>query len=80
VAWGLARNEHAYRIGTSVERLMRLAGGDFNALPGLKNRVLPIDFEGQDSLEDVEELPGMAMVVAALTCAGRHKLFDDAEV
>jgi hypothetical protein len=80
MAWGLARNKHSYRICTSVERLVRLTGGDFDALSGLKNIVQPIDFKDQDSFEDVEELSGMMVVVAALTCAGRHELFDDAEV
>jgi hypothetical protein len=79
VARGLACNQYADRVCTSVERLVGLVGGDFEAFACLKDKVLPVNFEGQDSVEDVEELSRVEMVVTTLTCAGRHELFDDAE-
>jgi hypothetical protein len=80
VAWGLACDEHAYRSRTSIECLMRLAWSDFDALPSLKDEGLAFDFEGQNSIEDVEELPRMKVIVAKLACAGWHEFFDDTEV
>jgi len=59
---------------------MRLSGRDFDSLSGLKIEGLAVDFEGQNSIENVEELPRMKMVVATLPRAGWHELFDDAQV
>jgi len=80
VTGGLACDQHPYRMRTSVECLMRLVRRDFNAFPGLKNDELLFDFEGQNSIEDVEELSCMQVVVATLTCAGWHEFFDDTKV
>ena len=79
MAWGLACDEHAYWARTSIECLMRLARSDFDCLSGVKDEGLPFDFEGQSTVEDVEELQCMEVIVATLTCAGWHELFDDAE-
>jgi hypothetical protein len=80
MAWGLACDQKAHRSKTLVEGLVRLMRRDFDAFSGVKNEGLVFDFEGQDSVEDVEELPRMEVIVATLTCAGRHELFDDAKV
>jgi len=49
---------------------MTVARRDFDAFPGLKHEGLLFNFEGQNSIENVEELPCMDVVVAKLTCAG----------
>jgi hypothetical protein len=80
VAWGLAGDEDANRLWTSIDRLMPLAGGDFEALTGLKDKVLMFYFEGQLSFEHKEELASVYVGVAGFAGVGRHELFDDAEL
>jgi hypothetical protein len=58
---------------------MILAGGDFEAFAGVEDDVVVVDFEGEFSLEDVEELMGVDVGVTGFAGAGRHELFDDAE-
>jgi hypothetical protein len=66
----LARDQKAHRSKTSVEGLMPLARRDFDAFPSLKHEGLLFNFEGQNSIENVEELLCMEVVVAKLTCVG----------
>ena len=46
----------------------------------MKDEAVLLYFEGQLSLKNVEELPRMNVEVTDFTRAGRHELFDDAEV
>ena len=58
---------------------MPLAWGDLESFPGLKNKVVMLDFEGQLSFKDVEKLAGVDVGVTSFAGAGRHEFFDDAE-
>jgi hypothetical protein len=80
VAWGLAGDEEAGRGRASVNSLMVLAGGDFEAFAGVKDEVVMLYFESEFSFEHEEELACACVVVAYLAGAGRHELFDDAEL
>jgi hypothetical protein len=51
---------------------MILAGGDFEAFAGVEDDVMVVDFEGEFSFEDVEELTGVDVGVANFGCAGGH--------
>src|SRR5258708_33856473 len=79
VAWGLAGDEEAGGGCASVDGLMLLAGGDFEAFAGVEDDVVVVDFEGEFSFDDVEELMGVDVGVTGFGCAGGHELFDDAE-
>jgi hypothetical protein len=79
MAWRVAGNEHAYGTGTAIDCLMRSAGSDLEAFTGVKDEVVTVNFKGQFSFEDKEELPRMEVVVTSFAGAGRHELFDDAE-
>ena len=57
---------------------MVLVGGDLEAFAGVQDEVVVVDFEGEFSLEDIEELTGVDVGVTNFGCARRHKLFDDA--
>jgi hypothetical protein len=72
VAWGLAGDEEAGGGCASVEGLMLLAGGDFEAFAGVEDDVVVVDFEGEFSFEDVEELTGVDVGVAGLAGVGWH--------
>ena len=78
VAWRLAGDEHSYGICAAIDRLMLLAWRDFESLTGLKNKVMMLDFEGELSFENKEELAWVDVGVTRLAGAGRHELFDDA--
>jgi hypothetical protein len=58
---------------------MPLAWGDLESFPGLKNKVVMLDFEGQLSFKDVEKLAGVDVGVTGFAGAGRHEFFDDVE-
>jgi hypothetical protein len=58
---------------------VRLAGRDFKSFAGLEDEVVMLDFEGEFSFEDEEELARAEVGVASFAGAGRHELFDDAE-
>ena len=45
VAWGVAGDEEAGWGGASVDGLMVLAGGDFEAFPGVEDDPVVVDFE-----------------------------------
>ena len=72
VAWGLTGDQHSHRFGASIHRLMPLAWGDLESFPGLKNKVVMLDFEGQLSFKDVEKLAGVDVGVTGFAGAGRH--------
>ncbi len=72
VAWGLAGDEEAGGGCASVDGLMLLAGGDFDAFAGVEDDVVVVDFEGEFSFEDVEELMGVDVGVAGLAGVGWH--------
>jgi hypothetical protein len=57
---------------------MVLVGGDLEAFAGVEDEVVVVDFEGEFSLEDIEELTGVDVGVTNFGCAGWHELFDDA--
>jgi hypothetical protein len=59
---------------------MPLARSDLEASAGMKDQAVLLHVNGQLSRENVEELARMAVEVLNLTCARRHKLFDDAEI
>jgi hypothetical protein len=59
---------------------MLLARGDFESFTSLKNKIVMLDFEGQFSLQHEEELTCVDVGVTGLAGAGRHELFDDAEL
>jgi hypothetical protein len=79
MAWGLAGDEEAGGGCASVDGLMALAGGDLEAFSGVEDDVVVVDFEGEFTLEDVEELMGVDVAVTGFAGAGRHEFFDDAE-
>jgi hypothetical protein len=58
---------------------MLLAWRDLDPFPCLKHEVMTLNFQGQLTFQDEEELPGMDVGVADLTCTGRHELLDNAE-
>jgi hypothetical protein len=80
VTGGLAGYEDAGGGGAAIDGLMRLAGGDLDSLACLEGEIVVLDLHGEFAMEDVEELAGAGVVVAGLAGAGRHELFDDAEV
>jgi hypothetical protein len=80
VAWRVTRDNYARRVRTSIEHPMTLAGRDLKASAGVKNEAVLLHVNGQLSRENVEELARMEVEVLDLTCARRHKLFDDAEI
>jgi hypothetical protein len=80
VAWGLAGDDEAGRGCAPVDSLMVLAGGDFEAFAGVKDEVVMLYFESEFPFEHEEELACACVVVAYLAGAGRHELFDDAEL
>ncbi len=49
-----------------------MAGGDFEAFAGVEDDVVVVDFEGEFSFEDVEELMGVDVGVAGLAGVGWH--------
>src|ERR1700748_1635649 len=59
---------------------MGLAGRYFEALTGLKEETLLPHFEGQLAFKNIEELPRMNMEVTNFASAGRHELFNNAEI
>jgi hypothetical protein len=79
VARRLTGNEYAGGGATSVEGLMTLAGGDFEAFAGAKDVSLMLDFEGKFSFQHVEELVGVIVEVTPLGGAWGHEFFDNAE-
>ena len=79
VAWGLAGDEDADRVGASIQCLMLLAGGDFEAFSSFKKEVVVIHFEGELAFEHEEELARVYVGVAGFAGAGWHELFNDAE-
>jgi hypothetical protein len=58
---------------------MLLARGDFESFASVEHEALVIDFEGEFSFEDEEELASVNVGVANLAGAGWHEFFDDAE-
>jgi hypothetical protein len=56
MTWRLTGQDHAGRIRASVQHLMPLAGGDFDAFTGLHYEVLMFDFHGQFAFQNEEEL------------------------
>lgn len=54
----LTGDQHAYRVSTSVQSLMAVAGGNLQSLARLQNKFTVLDFEGQFAFENVEELVG----------------------
>lgn len=72
VAGGLAGDEDADRTGAAVDGLMRLSGGDLDALAGLQGEFVVVDLYGEFALEDVEELAGAGVVVADFAGARGH--------
>ena len=80
MAWGLAGDQDARGLGASIDGLMFLAGGDFQPFTGLENQVMMLDFEGEFSFENEEKLACVDVKMSGLTGAGRHELFDDAEL
>jgi hypothetical protein len=78
VAWRLTGDEDSYRLCTAIDCLVFLAGENFQSFAGLEDEVVMVNFEGQLSIQHVEELAGARMVVAYLAGAGRHELFNDA--
>jgi hypothetical protein len=73
-------DENARWVRAAVEDLMRLAGRYFEALTSLKDEALLLYFEGQLAFKNVEELPRMNMKMTDFAGAGRHELFNNAEV
>jgi hypothetical protein len=80
VAWGLAGDEEAASGCASVHSLMVLAGGDFEAFAGVKDEVVMLYFESEFPFEHKKELAGVDVGVTRFAGAGRHELFDDAEL
>jgi len=64
VAWGLAGDEETGRGCASVDSLMVLAGGNFEAFAGVNHEVMMLYFKREFSFEDVEELARARVVVA----------------
>jgi len=64
VAWGLAGDEDADKGCASVDSLMVLAGGDFEAFTGVKDEVVMLYLKRELSFEHVEELACARMMVA----------------
>ena len=79
MARGLAGDEDSGGAIASVEGLMFLARGYFEAFTCLKNKFMIFDFEGELAFEDVEELACVAMRVTDFVCARWNEFFDDAE-
>jgi hypothetical protein len=75
-----AGDENASRVRAAVEDLMHLTGQDFKALTSLEGKGVLLYFEGQLSLDNIEELPRVNMEVTDFPGAGRHEFFNDAEV
>jgi len=80
VAGRLAGDEKASGGVAAIDGLMRFAWRDLDSLSCAEDVVLMLDFERELAFEDVEELARVDVMVARLGCAGRHALFDDAEV
>jgi hypothetical protein len=80
MTWRLTGDEDSRGMGTSIHYLMLLAWRDLDSFACLKKKVVVIDFEGQLSLEDEEELARAGVGVTDLAGAGRHELFDNAEL
>jgi hypothetical protein len=59
---------------------MVLVGGYLEAFAGVNHEVVMLYFESEFPFEDVEELACARVVVTYLAGAGRHELFDDAEL
>ena len=78
MACGLAGDEEVCRGRASIDGLMDLARGDFETFAGVEDKVVMLDFEGEFSFEDEEELACLNVEVACLAGAGRHGFFDDA--
>ena len=79
MAWGPTCDEDTHGLGASVDGLMLLAGGDFEAFAGAKDVSLMLDFEGKFSFQHVEELVGVIVEVTPLGGAWGHEFFDNAE-
>jgi hypothetical protein len=59
---------------------MVLAGGDFESFAGVKDKVMMLYLESEFSFQHKKELARVDVRVANLAGAGRHELFDDAEL
>ncbi len=59
MAWRLTGHDHADRIRTSIQRLMQLAWRNLDAFTCLKNKVMMVDFQGQFTFQNKEELACM---------------------
>jgi hypothetical protein len=59
---------------------MLLAGRDFESFAGVKDEVVMLYLESEFSFQHKKELARVTVGVANLAGAGRHDLFDDAEL
>ena len=80
MAWRLAGNQHAHRLGAAIECLVALPGGDFESFAGLEDEIVLLDFESEFSFNDEKELACAKVEVAGLAGVRWHELFDDAEI
>ena len=80
MAWRLACDKDSCGSRVSIDCLMLLAGEDFEPFAGVEYEEVMFYFEGQLSLEHVEELVGVEVRVASFAGAGGEEFFDDAQV
>jgi len=80
MAWRLTGDDHANRLGASIQRLMLLAWGNLDSFMRVKDKMMMFDFQGQLPFQNVEELACADVRMSGLACAGRHEFFDNAEV
>jgi hypothetical protein len=59
---------------------MALTWRDLESFSGVKDEVMMLYFESEFSFEDEEKLARVNVGVPGLAGAGRHELFDDAEL
>lgn len=79
VARRLRDHNEAHILAAAIEDLMRYLRGDGEA--GGRNEAVfcTVEFDGELTGENVEELRGVLVKVALFGGAGRHTLFDHAE-
>jgi hypothetical protein len=80
VAWGLTGDQHSHWFGAAIYCLMALAWRYFESFASVKNKVVMFYFHGQFSFQHEEKLARVDVEVAGFAGAGRHELFDDAEL
>jgi hypothetical protein len=79
VAGRLADDQHGGVHVAPIEGLVPLARLDFDPVAGFEEVVMMLDLESQFSMQAVEELPRVDMVMPDFASAGRHSFFDYAE-